>query len=144
MNRIGRRSIASVINVFVSVIAFGAWFGAAFGAVMLLVIPFVSLPITVTAPVSYTLDTPDEILGGRVGWGFEFRETGRPPARRTDQLTRVEGSMRVPVTNRWFIAVNGLALVGVALFVAISLGKLRSVLRTLIVDGQPFVAENAA
>jgi hypothetical protein len=144
MRTVGRRSIASVINFFVSMFAFAAWFGAIFGVVMLLVIPFVTLPIVVTAPVSFTMNLPDEILGSRGGWGFEFREARRPPAPRPARLERIDGSMRVPSVSRWFIAANGVALIAVALLVAITLGKLRAVLRTLIVDRQPFVAANAA
>jgi len=144
MRTVGRRSIASVINFIVSLFAFGAWFGAIFGLVMLLVVPFVSLPITVTVPVSFTMETPDQILAGRTGWGFEFRETRRPPAPRARALQRIEGSLRVPVASRWVIAANGLGLVAVALLFAITLGKLRAVLRTLIVDRAPFVPANAA
>src|SRR5262249_31065203 len=49
-----------------------------------------------------------------------------------------------PSNSRWFIFFNGLGLIGVALLIAMTLGKLRDVLRTLIVDGKPFVAANAA
>ena len=144
MRTTGRRSIASVINFVVSVFAFGAWFGALFGIVMLCVVPFVGLPITVTAPASFTLDTPDQVLGGRAGWGFEFRETRRPPAPRPARIQRIDGSIRIPSSSRWYIFFNGLGLIAVAVAIAVTLGKLRAVLRTLIVDQQPFVAANAA
>ena len=109
MRTVGRRSIASVINFVVSLFAFGAWFGAIFGIVMLLVIPFIRLPIVVTAPVSFTMSLPDEILGSRAGWGFEFREGRRPPAPRPARVDRIDGSMRVPSSSRWFVFANGLA-----------------------------------
>lgn len=143
MRTVGRRSIASVISFVVSLFSFGAWFGAVFGIVMLLVIPFVRLPIIVTAPVSFTMHLPEEINGGRTGWGFEFREARRGPAPKPARLERIDGSMRLPSNSRWFIFFNGLGLIGVALLIAVTLGKLREVLRTLIVDGKPFVAANA-
>jgi hypothetical protein len=144
MRTIGRWSIASVINFVVSLFSFAAMFGALFGICILLAVPFVRLPIVVTAPVSFTLDTPDQILGGRTGWNFEFREGRRPPAPRPARLQRIDGSMRVPSTSRWFIAANGIGLISLLVLVAATLNKLRAVLRTLIVDKQPFVAANAA
>lgn len=144
MRILGRWSVASVVSFFVSLTAFGAAFGAFIGLCVLLAVPFVRLPITVTAPVTFTLDTPDEILGGRTGWGFEFRETRRPPAPRPERLRRIAGSMRVPVSNRWFLAFNGIALIVILLFVSYTLGKLRDVMRTLVRDKKPFVAANAA
>jgi hypothetical protein len=132
------------VSFFVSLTSFAAAFGALIGILVLLAVPFVRLPITVTAPVSFTLDTPAGILGGRPGWGFEFRETPRPPAPIPPRVQRIAGSMRVPVSSRWFIAFNGISLIVILFFVAYTLGKVRDVLRTLVRDKTPFVAANAA
>jgi len=144
MRTIGRWSIASVISFFLSAAGFFAWSAACISIFILVAVPFMRLPITVTAPVTFTLDTPAEVLGGRPGWGFEFRETRRPPAPRPPRVQRIAGSMRVPVTNRWFLAFNGISLIVILLFVAYTLAKLRDVMRTLIRDKTPFVPANAA
>ncbi len=144
MRILGRWSVASVVSFFVSLTAFGAAFGAFISFCVLLAVPFIRLPITVTAPVTFTLDTPNEILGGRPGWGFEFRETRRPPAPRPPKVQRIAGSMRVPVTNRWFIGFNGISLIVILAFVAYTLAQLQGVLRTLVRDKTPFVPANAA
>src|SRR5512138_1906612 len=144
MRTIGRWSIASIINLAVSATGFAAALGALVAICVMLAVPFVRLPITVTVPVSFTLDTPDQILGGRPGFAFEAGETRRAPAPRSRSIERIDGSLRVPSSSRWFIAANGAALIAILAYVFVVLGKLRGVLRTLIVDGQPFVAANAA
>jgi hypothetical protein len=90
------------------------------------------------------METPGQILGGRSGYGFEFRETRPSPPPRTGRINRIDGSLRFPASNRWFIAANGIALIAIMVFIAAVLGKVRAVLRTLIYDKQPFIAANAA
>ena len=140
---IGQWSIASIVSFFVSLTAFAAGLAALFATILLIAIPWVRLPMTVTVPVSFTMDMPDQILGGRTGYGFEFRETLRPPAPRPDRINRIDGSLRIPSSSRWFIFANGVALIAIMMFFAAVLGKVREVLRTLIVDKKPFVAANA-
>ena len=85
MRTIGRWSIASVINFFISLTSFGAACGVLFAVCFMLAVPCVRLPITVTVPVSFTVDTPDQVLGGRTSFAFEFRETpSRPPRARAE------------------------------------------------------------
>jgi len=145
MRTIGHWSIASVINFMVSLFAFGAGLAIIFSTLLLLAGPFVRLPITVSVPVSFTLENmPDEVLSTRPAWGFDFRETRRPPAPRTSRMERVEGSVRIQSTSRLFIMANGVALIGVLIYVFVVLMKVRGVLRTLIFGKKPFVPDNAA
>jgi len=144
MRTIGRASIASFINFFVTTAGIFAALAAFICVCVLLAVPWVRLPIIVTAPVSFTMDTPDQTLGGRATWGFEFREARRPPAPRTPSIDRIEGSIRIPSSSRWFIGANGFALIGVLVFVAAVLVKLRDFLRTLTREKTPFVPANAA
>lgn len=144
MRTIGRASIASVVNFFVTLFGIFTAFAALVSVCVLFAVPWVRLPIIVTAPVSFTIETPDpQVLGGRPNWGFEFRESRRPPASRNRRLERIEGSIRVPSSSRWFIAANGFALIGVLILVAAVLVALRDVLRTLTREKKPFVAANA-
>src|SRR4051812_9626884 len=109
MRTFGHRSIASIINFVVSLTSLAAACGAVFAFCVLLAVPFITVPLSVTVPVSFTMDTPDQILGGRSGYGFEFRNTRSQPAR-SNRINRIEGSLRFPQSDRWFIAVNGVAL----------------------------------
>jgi hypothetical protein len=143
MRTIGRASIASIINFFVTGAGIFAAFAAFISLCVLFAVPWVRLPIIVAAPVSFTMETPDQTLGGRANWGFEFREARRRPAPRTPGIDRIEGSVRIPSSSRWFIAANGLALIGVLMLVAAVLVALRDVLRTLTREKKPFVPANA-
>lgn len=144
MRTIGRASIASIVNFFVTIFGVFAAFAAIICICVLFAVPWVRLPIIVTAPVSYTMDSPDpQVLGGRTNWGFEFRESRRPPAPRNRSLERIEGSIRIPSSSRWFIGANGFALIGVLVLVAAVLNTLRDFLRTLTRERKPFVPANA-
>ena len=144
MRTFGRRSLASVASFFVSLAQFGAAFGLIVAIILTAIVPFSSRTINVTVPVSFAIDTPDQVLGGRASYGFEFREPREQKARAgIKTVDRLAGSLKIPTTNKAFIAANGAVFIGLLFFAWFVLGKLRAVLHTLV-DQQPFVPENAA
>jgi hypothetical protein len=144
MRTFGKRSLASVASVAVSFAQFGAAFGLIVATVLTAIVPFSSRTVTVTVPVSFAIDTPDQVLGGRANYGFEFREPREQKAHvGIKTVDRLAGSLKVPTTNKYFIAANGAVFIAILLFAWFVLGKLRAVLHTLV-EKQPFAPENAA
>ena len=145
MRMFGTRSVASVASFFVSLTQFGALLGVAFGiflaAALVLVRPERALVVTV--PVSFAIDTPDHVLGGGVGYGFQFQETREQKARAgIKTVERLAGSLKVTTSSKTFILANLASLVAIGIFAWFVLGKLRAVLHSLI-RTQPFDPENA-
>jgi hypothetical protein len=99
--------------------------------------------VTVTVPVSFTLDSPTQIRTGRTGFGFQIFN-GKQQAKQDGKgwIDRVDGSLKIPAASRPFIAANAVVLIVILAFVLYVIDQLRAVLKTLI-HGTPFVAENA-
>src|SRR4029453_5197937 len=107
-------------------------------------LPFIHMPnVTVTVPVSFSLETPTSISAGRMGFGFQIlNEKEQAKQDRNGRLDRVNGSLKIPAASKSFIAANAVVLIVILAFVLYVIDQLRAVLRTLI-HGNPFVAENA-
>jgi Protein of unknown function (DUF2975) len=123
-------------------------FGAAPGLIIAVfattLLPFIRMPnVTVTVPVSFTLDSPTQIRTGRTGFGFQIFN-GKQQAKQDGKgwIDRVDGSLKIPAASRPFIAANAVVLIVILAFVLYVIDQLRAVLKTLI-HGTPFVAENA-
>ena len=144
MRMFGRWSVATVASFFVSLTQFGAALGVLFGTLItcwFLITP--ARAITVTVPVSFAIDTPDQVLGGRVGYGFQFREPSDVKARAgLKTVDRLAGSLKVTTTSKTFLAVNTAAMIAIGIFAWFILGKLRAVIHSII-RKQPFAPENA-
>ena len=145
MRALGRRSVSAVIS---GILTFG-WYASLVGlfvaACVLVALPFVPSPnLTVTVPVSFSLDTPSDIQVGRSGLNFEIldaKEQARRDAR--PRIDSVDGSLRIPTNSRTFIAANAAVVVVVLVFVLFVVRQLRAVFWTLV-HGNPFVPGNAA
>jgi hypothetical protein len=144
MRALGRWSVASFIGVALGFGSFSIALGLILAACFTIALPFVpSLNVTVTVPVSFSLDTPTPVRTGRSGFGFEIlNDKAQATQEKKGHINRVEGSLRVPTTSRPFIAVNGVVLLIILAFALFVFGQLRAVFRTLS-HGQPFVAANA-
>ncbi len=141
MNTIGPWSVASFISVVLSLTRFGTALGLIITAFLTSLLPFISSPaVTVTVPVSFTMDTPTPIRTGRVGFGFEILVEKQQE--RLGRIDRVDGSLKIPSTSKWFIAANAVVLIVILSFMLFVLDQLKAVFRTLV-HGNPFVPENA-
>ena len=142
MKVIGQGSVASIINVALAFVKFGAVIGLFLAVVGMAILPFVqTLPnVTVTVPVSFRLDNPS--IGGRDGFGFQVFEGKDAAKQGRSRVESVAGALRIPSADKRFIAVNGAALIAVLIFSVFVIDQVRAVLRTLI-HGNPFDASNA-
>lgn len=144
MRTIGRWSVASVISFVLGFARFAAVIAFVVTVCLTAALPFVSNPnLTVTVPVSFSIETPPEIRVGRNRFDFEIvrdRQQAKRDAKRG--LDSVEGSLAIPTASRTVIAANAAALLVILAFVIFVLGQLRAVLRTLI-HANPFVPANA-
>jgi hypothetical protein len=145
MRTIGKGSIASVIRVLLAFGQFGALIGLIIAACVTVALPFIGNPkLTVSIPVSFTLDTLSPVVVGRSGLDFTIlndKEQAKRDTRR--QIASLNGSLRVPTSDRRFIAAQSSVLIAVLAFFWYVMGKLRRVFQTLTA-GTPFVPENAA
>jgi hypothetical protein len=145
MKTIGRGSVASVINFLLAFGQFGTFLGLVIALCLTLALPFIRNPaVTISVPVSFTLDTLSPVIAGRSGLEFSIlndKEQAKRNERR--KITSLGGSLQIPTTNRWFIAAQSGVLIAVLAFFWYVLGRLRGVFRTLTF-GTPFVPENAA
>jgi len=144
MRTIGRRSIASGINVVLALGQSGTLIGLVVAVCLTLALPFIrNANLTVSVPVSFDLDTPSPVVAGRSGLDFAI-ENDREPATRNQRrkVASLSGSLRIPTSSRWFIAAQASVLIAVLAFVWYVIGQLRRVFETLIA-GNPFVPENA-
>lgn len=142
MRVMGRGSIASIISIVVSLSAFVAATGLLVAVVLMLMLPFTEPSITVTVPVSFSIDTSAPIRN-RSGFGFDIldpKEQEKFDQKR--RIDRVDGSLRIPNASKPVIVVNAIILVGALAFMVFVLTQLRAVLQTLI-HGNPFVPSNA-
>jgi Protein of unknown function (DUF2975) len=144
MRTIGRWSVASFISVVLGFLRFGVALSLIIAAFATTLLPFIPMPkVTVTVPVSFSLETPTSISAGRMGFGFQIlNEKEQAKQDRNGRLDRVNGSLKIPAASKSFIAANAVVLIVILAFVLYVIDQLRAVLRTLI-HGNPFVAENA-
>ena len=145
MKTIGRGSVASVISVLLAFGQFGALIALIITGCLTVAIPFIRNPgVTVSIPVSFTLDTLTPVVVGRSGLDFTILDDKEQTKRDTRRkIASLNGSLRVPTSDRRFIAAQSGVLIAVLAFFWYVTGKLRSVFKTLSA-GNPFVPENAA
>jgi len=144
MRTIGPGSIASFIRVSLTFVQFGALLGAVIAVCVTLALPFIRNPqVTVSIPVSFTLDSLSPVVAGRSGLEFTILDDKAEAKRDRRRIASLNGSLRVPTSDRRFIAAQSSVLIAVLGFVSYVLGKLRGVFQTLTA-GHPFVPENAA
>ena len=144
MRAIGRWSVASFISVILGFSSFVVALGLLVAVVLTIVVSIISPPvITVTVPVSFSLDTSAPIRTGRTGFGFEIIDRKEQAKRdRKGRIDRVSGSLEIPNATKPIIAVNAMILIFTLAFTLFVLGELRAVLWTLV-HANPFVPENA-
>lgn len=144
MKALGRGSVASFIGAVLGFSRIGLAVGLLVAVGVTLAVPFMRDPrMTVSVPVSFSMDAPASVSVGRAKFGFEI-----PDEREVDQrkakgrIDRVEGALHVPTSSRVFIVANALILIVMIAFALYVVGQLRGVFRTLSA-GRPFVPENA-
>jgi hypothetical protein len=144
MKTIGRRSVASIVSVVLGLSWVSVLAGLVLAVCLTVALPFVPQPgMTVTVPVSFSLDTPTPVRVVRAGFGFEMSDAkASANDEQKGRIDRVDGSLKIPTTSRAFIAANAVVLIVILAFSLFVLGQLRAVFRTLTA-GQPFVAANA-
>ena len=142
MRTIGKRSVASVINVVLGVVRIVITFTFAGTLFATLALPFFTPNLTVVVPVSFRLENMTQ-LSGRPDFGFQLpNEKTAERAEAAGRVDRIDGSLRIPTRSRKFIAVNAVMLLVIMFVVMLAIDRLRAVMKTLIF-GSPFVPENA-
>lgn len=144
MRTIGRWSVASVVSIALGFGRFVIALSLVVAALLTLALPFLPNPdVTVTVPVSFTIETPPPIQIGRSGLNFDIRNPQQPADGNSRGAGSVEGSLKIPTRDRWFVAAQSTVLVGVLALLLFVIAQLHAVFRTLI-HAHPFVPENAA
>jgi hypothetical protein len=145
MRALGKGSIAFFISIIVTFADVGVAVALALTVFLTVLLAFLPAPpnLTVTVPVSFSVETPTGVSLGRPGFGFEILNA-RAQVYQDLKAPRasVDGSLQVPAASKGFIAANSAALIAILVFALFVLRQLRTVLRTLT-DRNPFVPENA-
>jgi len=140
---LGKGSIAFFISIIVTFADVGVAVALALTVVLTALLPFVPANLTVTVPVSFSVDTPVGVNLGRPDFGFQILNArAQANQDRNGRLASVDGSLRVPAASKSFIAANAVAFIVILAFALFVLRQLRTVLRSLA-DRNPFVPENA-
>jgi hypothetical protein len=143
MRTVGRRSVASAINVVLAFVRLGLTFSflvVLFSTVGLL---FFKPSLAVVVPVSFHVENTTP-LRGRPDFGFQImNESVGENEDLRGHVERIDGALRIPATSRRFLALNAAILLVILFVVLLVLDRLRAVLKTLV-HGTPFVSENAA
>jgi hypothetical protein len=145
MRALGQGSIAFFMSIIVTFADVGVAVALALTVFLTALLLFVPTPkgLTVTVPVSFSVDTPMGVSLGRPRFGFQILNARAQAALdRNARLATVDGSLRVPAASKGFIVTNSAAFIAILAFALFILRQLRTVLRTLA-DRNPFVPENA-